>query len=482
LKKATSTYFWEVSMRTIFKHATLLAALLVVGCGDETFDFSQFQNAAQQTVAPVAVNDTFAVLGNGQLTGSVTANDTVNGALVSQFQNPGTAGGTVQISANGQLTYTPPSGQSNVVDTFTYTLVNGAGSSLATVTVNVGAQGFFVNNQATGIETGSQQQPFNTLAEAVTAATGVNGAAIVVFRGDGTSTGLDTPVTLTGNQTLSGQDPANPPLLTGPIFLGTNNALTSLNFQGTVPAVVNGTNAVNGTVTAVNVTTTGDKAVFLGDATGTWVISNSRFANANLGALDATCSTGNLDWSVLNCTFTNCRVDIVGNLSAGGTAIQTLTVRNNTFNNGRDVAVVVRGLSTATNMTLSVTNNTVNGGGTALRGLDVLTQNTCNVTVSCHNNTITGCTSHGILVSAQGVSSCAARFNSNQLIGNGPPFSFTGTNNATAILRLALDGNNADSYNIGSVGTTMENLVTLLTRNNGTFTTSGLVEGPCPAP
>lgn len=471
-------------MRTIFKHTTLMAALLVAGCGDETFDFSQFQNAAQQTLPPVAVNDNFAVLGNGQLTGSVTANDTLNGALVSQFQNPGTAGGTVQISANGQLTYTPPNGQSNVVDTFTYTLVNGAGSSLATVTVNVGAQGFFVNNQAVDGGTGSQLQPFNTLAEAVTAATGVNGAAIVVFRGDGTTTGLDTAVTLTGNQTLSGQDPSNPPLLTGPIFLGTNNALTSLNFQGTVPAVVNGTNAVNGTITAVNVTTTGNKAVFLGDATGTWVISNSRFANANLGALDATCSTGDLDWTVLNCTFTNCSVSVVGNIT--GTATQNLALRNSSCSGGLGEQILITGASTGTNMTLMMTNNTVNGGSTALRGLDVLTQNTCNVTVSCHNNTISGCTSNGILVSAQGGAICAARFNNNTLTGNdlgGPGASFAGTNNATAILQLALDGNVADTYVIGSTGTTMENLATVTTRNVGTtFTLTSLTDGPCPAP
>ena len=475
-------------MRRIFKWGTLVAGLLVVGCGsDETFDFSLIQNAAQQQVPPVAVADTFAVLGNGQLTGNVTANDTVNGALVSQFSNPGTAGGSVQISATGQLTYIPPAGQSNIVDTLTYTLTNGAGSSTATVTVNVGARGFFVNNQATGVETGSQQQPFNTLAEAVTAATGVNGAAIVVFRGDGTTTGLSTPVTLTGNQTLSGQDPANPPVLTGPIFLGTNNALTSLNFQGTAPAVVNGTNAVNGTVSAVNVTTTGNKAVFLGDATGTWVISNSRFANANLGGLDATCSTGTLDWSVLNCTFTNCRVDVVGNLSAGGNAIQTLRVRNNTFLNGNaGQAVGVRGFSTATNFTLVMTNNTVQGGGTALRGLDVQTQNTCNATVSCHNNTVTGCTSDGIRIDAQGVSSCAARCNNNTLIGNDPTSSFGSGNNGTANLSLALDGNTGDRYIInnggGAVAVLVENLATLTTRNAGIFSTSGLVDGLCPAP
>lgn len=470
-------------MRRIFKWGTLVAGLLVVGCGsDETFDFSLIQNAAQQPVPPVAVNDTFAVLGNGQLTGSVTANDTVNGALVSQFSNPGTAGGSVQISATGQLTYIPPAGQSNVVDTFTYTLTNGAGSSNATVTVTVGARGFFVNNQATGVETGSQQQPFNTLAEAVTAATGVNGAALVVFRGDGTTTGLNTPVTLTGNQTLSGQDPANPPVLTGPITLTQNNSLTSLSFQSTTTTVVNGTNAINGTLAALNVSTSGSHVAFLGNATGTWSIRNSAFANANFGALNATCTTGTLDWSVLNCTFTNCRADIVGNTSL--TAVQSLTARSNTFSNGRDVAVTVRGQSTAANFTLVMTNNTVQGGGTALRGLDLATQNTCNATVSCHNNTITGCTSQGVLVDAQGVSACAARFNNNQLTGNTPLQSFVAGNGGTAALRVALDGNTADRYVIGGGGvpTFVENLATLAARNTGVFANTNVADGPCPAP
>jgi len=458
------------------------AALVAMGCGSDDGPF--FSQIVPSLSPPTAVPDTFSVLGNGSLTASVTANDSLNGAAVTAFQNPGTAGGSVALTAAGQLTYTPPAGQSNLVDTFTYTLSNSAGSSTTTVTVNVGARGFFVKNDAPAGGSGSFANPFNTLAQAVAAATGVNGAAIVVFRGNGTNTGLDTAATLSGNQTLSGQDPANPPVLTGPIFMTTNNTLTSLNFQGSVPAVVNGTNAVNGTLSAVNVSTTGNKAVFLGNATGTWVIQNSRFANANLGALDATCSTGTLDWSVLNCTFNNCLVDVVGNTSL--TAVQSMTVRSSTFTNGRGQAVGVRGLSTAANFTLVMTNNQVQGGGTALRGLDVQTQNTCNATVSCHNNTITGCTADGVYVQAQGVSSCAARFNNNRLTGNDPTSSFSSGNLGSANLRLALDGTIADRYVIsnggGAVSIFLENLATLTTRNTGTFATGGLVDGPCPAP
>ena len=473
-------------MRNSLKLFTLTAGLAAIGCGSsDEFNFNSFVNNQVTVTAPVAVADAFNVLGNGVLTGSVTANDQVNGATVSQFQNPSNSGGSVSVSSSGALTYTPPANQSNLVDTFTYTLSNTADSSTATVTVTIGARGFFVKNDGPN-GTGTQTNPFNTLANAVTAATGINGAAIVVFRGDGTTTGLNTAATLTGNQTLSGQDPANPPVLTGPITLTSNNALTSLNFQGTVPAVVNGTNAANGTISSLNVTTSGNKAVFLGNATGTWVVQNSRFANANLGALDATCSTGTLDWSVLNCTFTNCLVDVVGNLTAGGNAVQTLTVRNSTFTNGRGQSVGSVAASTGTNMTITLTDNTVNGGGTALRGLEITTQNTCNATVSCHNNTITGCTSHGVLIETQNNSTAAARLSNNQLVGNGPPFSLTAGSTGSSILRLALDGNVANTYNVGGGGgadlTTMENLATLTTRNQGAFTTGALVDGPCPAP
>ena len=463
-----------------------------MGCGsdDNSFNFGPFPNPTNTPiiVAPVAVADAFSTLGNSILTGSVTANDTLNGATVTAFQNPSNSGGTVAITAGGQLTYTPPANASNVNDTFTYTLTNAVGSSTATVSVAIGGRGYFVKNDVAVTGTGTQSNPYKTLAEAVNDATGVNGAQIVVFRGDGTTTGLNTAVTLTANQGIRGQDASNPPVLTGPILLTSGNALRDLNFQSTVPAAVNGTNASAGTLTALNVSTTGNKAVFLGNATGTWSILNSRFADANFGALEATSSTGTLNWTVNNCTFSNCRGDIIGNITAGGTATQTLTVTNDTSSNGRDVFVGVRGLTTATNMTLTMTNNTVNGGGTALRGLDLVSQNTCNVTASVKNNVISGCISEGVLVDAQGPSTCAARINNNTMTGNnlsGLVSSLTAGNNNSATLRVALDGNTANTYAVGGgalVQTIVENLATLLSRNTGSFNNSNLVDGPCPAP
>lgn len=476
-------------MRHIAKMVTLTATLLVAGCGSETESFNfGFAPGGQILAAPTAAADTFQVLGNGILTGSVVANDTLNGATVTAFPAISNSGGTVAITAAGALTYTPPLNSANAVDTFTYTISNSVGSSTATVTVNIGARGLFVKNDVAVTGTGTQANPFKTLHEAVLAAP-PTGGAIAIFRGDGTTTGLATAETIPTNVTVQAVDSANPPLLTGPLILSGNNGLTALNFSATATAAINATNSANGTLTAVNVTTTGNNAAALNNSTGTWTISNSRFANANLGALLANCSTGTLTWTVNNCTFNTNRVDIVGNLTAGGTANQTLTVTNNTFNNDNaGQAVGVRALATATNMTLTVTNNTVNGGGTALRGVDILSQSTCNVTASIKSNTFTGCTNEGILVNAQDTSNCAVRINNNTLTGNnlgGLVSSLVAGNNNTAALKLALDGNTANTYGVGGgavVKTVMENLATLLSRNTGSFTTNDLVDGPCPAP
>ena len=99
------------------KTFTLTAALFVMGCGSSEFN-GNFPNNPIPLAAPTAVPDFFSTPGNSQLSASVTANDTLNGATVSQFQNPSTSGGTVAITGNGALTYTPPNGAANLSDTF----------------------------------------------------------------------------------------------------------------------------------------------------------------------------------------------------------------------------------------------------------------------------------------------------------------------------------------------------------------------------
>ncbi|NJN46232.1 MAG: cadherin-like domain-containing protein, partial [Candidatus Competibacteraceae bacterium] len=81
-------------------------------------------------------------------TPAVTANDTLGSpaATVTAFDNTSSQGGTVNVNANGEFTYTPPSATFTGPDTFTYTLMNAAGSSTATVTIAVGERPTIAND------------------------------------------------------------------------------------------------------------------------------------------------------------------------------------------------------------------------------------------------------------------------------------------------------------------------------------------------
>ncbi|MBT9582837.1 right-handed parallel beta-helix repeat-containing protein [bacterium] len=422
-----------------------MAGLLAAGCGsDGSFDFSNFTGGGGnpiQAVPPTAVADAFAVFGNGELVATVTANDTVNGAVVTQFQNVGTAGGTVQIAANGQLTYTPPLNQSNIVDTFTYTLGNTAGTSTATVTITIGARGFFVNNLAPAGGTGSQANPFNTLAAAVAAANGVNGAQIILFRGDGTSAGLNTPVPLQANQGISSLDPASQATITGPVTLIQGNRVANLRVFGTAGAAVNGTGAVNGTVQGVTVANCTGDAIVLNNGTGNWTVNECAVQNSGLQGCTANCTTGILNWVATNCTFTNNTFgDTVVNVT--GTASQNVTVQNCVVNQSRAQLMVLRGDSG--NVGLNLTNNTVNGGGVTLRGLNALTQGTLQLSGRVTGNNITGCTQDGIALQITATSRARVRFNQNRTLGNlaGGGFSTAALNNSD--MGLAITNNTFD--------------------------------------
>ena len=88
--------------------------------------------------APVAVADQYSTTIDATLTVSaangVLANDTLNGATIVSHTNP--AHGTLTLNANGSFTYSP-SFFFFGTDSFTYTLRNAYGSSVATVTIKV---------------------------------------------------------------------------------------------------------------------------------------------------------------------------------------------------------------------------------------------------------------------------------------------------------------------------------------------------------
>jgi uncharacterized repeat protein (TIGR01451 family) len=88
----------------------------------------------------VAVADHYYTPINTKLTVSapgVLGHDTLNGATIVSHTNP--AHGTVTLNGDGSFTYSP-SHWFVGIDSFTYTLKNSSGSSMATVTIDVPAR------------------------------------------------------------------------------------------------------------------------------------------------------------------------------------------------------------------------------------------------------------------------------------------------------------------------------------------------------
>lgn len=437
-------------MTTLTKRLTFTAALLAIGCGSDTA--TTFAGNPGSPPPPVALADTFSVLGNGLLSGVVTLNDTLNNGTVSAFQNPSTLGGTVSVSSTGQLTYTPPLNQSNLVDTFTYTLANSSGTSSATVTVNIGARGYFVKNNVINSGLGTQANPFKTLAEAAIASNGVNGAQIVLFRGNGTSTNQDTGLTLSANQGISSLDPTIPATITGPINITTGNTIKDLNISGTLGTAIRGTSSSGATLSGLQIDGVLGSGVSLMNCTGTFTINNSTIRNAQENGLVASSESGNLVLSVNSVTFANVTArDSYSNTT--GSAAHNMTVANTNVIGGLGEFVSVDAGTTG-QVRVNMTNNTCQGNGVKSRGLGILAIGPSNIVAQVSANNITNCAGQGVLIIDQGGGNIKARFTANRLLGNAGQKSLvaTTTNNAANSFGAIFQNNLGEIYEFTQIG------------------------------
>ena len=184
---------------------------------------------------PVAGADTYQTIGNTALVAggatpgslakvvaaaSVLANDSdpvemtavtvagIGADVTPPFTGSTTLGGQVVMNANGSFAYLPPRGVRNRVgamaDTFTYTLADAGGATaVGMVSIEIIDElVWYVHNDPAGeplnpvdgANAGRADDPFDTLA----GAGAVHGAneMICVYRGDGTSTGLNAGITL----------------------------------------------------------------------------------------------------------------------------------------------------------------------------------------------------------------------------------------------------------------------------------------------
>ena len=339
-------------MKNLFKRGKLLAcsglaaAVLTSGCGNS--DNFVFTNT-NLGVAPVAQNDAFSALGNATVNFSAAngalVNDSLNGGGISSFDAVGSSGGALVLNSDGSLSYTPVFGFVGA-ETFNYTLSNQVGASTATITFTSTGSGFFVDNTAPDGGNGSQAQPFDTLAEAVAAASA--GDTVFVARGNGTSDGLNGAINLPDGVNLTGEGaglvvaqtivaPGLQPLVTGPIFCLGNNTVSGLNIQGSATVGIDVTDAGNVVITNNTIGGHAEESVFLTDTTGTVTITNNLFENPTTD-LDFICGendgvNGNL---VINDnTFTNSSnivLDALAEVTLLGNSVMSVTFSGNMAN------------------------------------------------------------------------------------------------------------------------------------------------------
>src|SRR5262249_6393206 len=170
------------------------------------------------------------------------------------------------VSSAGAFSYVPPAGFTGT-DTFHYTVSDGHGGTAApsTVTVTVASRVWYVKNNASPGGTGRSTDPFDTLAEADTAAHATGGITYV-YKGDGTTTGLTGGFTLQMTQKLLGEPvdlvvgadtlatgtPANRPSLSGTVTLASGSRVEGVDIAGSGGPAISGIQSGGSDVTNVN--------------------------------------------------------------------------------------------------------------------------------------------------------------------------------------------------------------------------------------
>lgn len=264
-------------------------------------------------VSPIAVNDTYASIGNVGINvpdgaSDLLANDINSGGgtltIVAPVPTTSTQGGQTSFNpTTGSFTYSPPAGFEGT-DTFVYTLGNGSGlTNTATVTITVSGMIWFVNNNPGACPAlpcnGRLSNPFTSLAlfQAVNngGASGLNPSAndnIFIYE---SATAYAGGTTLLTGQRLIGQDStsslASITGVTPPTF---SNPLPAMNTGGSAATIQNaaGNGVTLGTGNTLNGFTAGNSSgsSILGSSFGTITVSNA-IINTNGSALSLTTGT-----------------------------------------------------------------------------------------------------------------------------------------------------------------------------------------------
>ncbi|MHA3773190.1 Calx-beta domain-containing protein [Verrucomicrobiota bacterium sgz303538] len=201
---------------------------VIQNTGDTDATLVQVQNAIDAAtslvpgsilISPLAIKHSYNAAGNTAL--SVDATNGVKlGAMdldgVTSFANlqvlAGTfttsQGGTVTINADGSFKYVPQTGDENITDTFTYSIVDSDGlKGTGTVSMNLGEVVWYVDANydpvTNGPSDGSSLKPYSSLTQ-ITGAAGNDQAGDIIYIAEKASHDYDGNLTLLNGQRLYG--------------------------------------------------------------------------------------------------------------------------------------------------------------------------------------------------------------------------------------------------------------------------------------
>jgi hypothetical protein len=188
--------------------------------GNTTFVLNDGSDGAPSTQDPTdtsvaADQRPHKTLNSSVLTGSTDAEgNTITVASAGTSASGGTNGatedgGTVTVQPDGDIVVEPKASTSctDHSDSFTYKVQdNGSpsGTSTSTVSFDIAACVYYVNNNDGDGNSGTSAAPYDTLAQAESASATTAGD-VFVYKGDGSTTGYDNGLNLTANHKLVGQ-------------------------------------------------------------------------------------------------------------------------------------------------------------------------------------------------------------------------------------------------------------------------------------
>lgn len=311
-----------------------------------------------------------------------------------------------------------------------------------------GAPIFFIFVNNTSNSSGTFESPYPTLAQAQNNSAPNN--IIYVYPGDGTTTGMDSGITLKANQkfwgsgishliqttdgliTIPAQSIVSPTITNtdidtdgNAITLATNNAISGFTITSAINDAIYGTDAQNLDVTFCsfsNINTYAIESTFSTDASIS--ISNNEFSNNSNGIFLTLNGTSNVICTENTFTGQTSVSSVPIEIIANNNTLTTL-IENNLFDSNTTGSIRF-GLNSVVNSAISILNNTMSNNGTGSQAslgsnIVVISSGTIDqCSMALNNNTFTGNTSNALYMHTSGVfTTFEAIATENTMTGNG---------------------------------------------------------------